>query len=79
MWWHTPVLPALKRLRWDDGEFPVSQGYIMRPCLKKAKKEKKNKNRKALMPSSTFMCFTYLFNAHVSNEIYSREKETSLT
>jgi hypothetical protein len=29
-WWHTPVIPALGRLRQEDREFKSSLGYIAR-------------------------------------------------
>jgi hypothetical protein len=40
-WWHTPVIPALRRLREEEHEFEVRLGYIIRPNLKKKKKEKR--------------------------------------
>jgi hypothetical protein len=36
-WWHTLVIPALRRLRQENCEFKSSLGYIARPCLKKPK------------------------------------------
>jgi hypothetical protein len=33
------VIPALGRLREEDGVFKASFGYIVRPCLKKKKNE----------------------------------------
>jgi hypothetical protein len=34
MWWHTPKIPAFRRLRQEDHEFKTSLGYTARPCLK---------------------------------------------
>jgi hypothetical protein len=61
VWAHTPVIPALGRLRQEDWKFQVSLGYIARLNLKnrcvvyvcgegrverKKKKEKKIRNNK---------------------------------
>jgi hypothetical protein len=43
VWWCTPVIPALGRLKQEDLLFKASLGYIARPCLKK-KAEKVNIN-----------------------------------
>jgi hypothetical protein len=43
-WWNMPVIPALLRLRQENPEFKDSQGYIVRPCLKK---HSNNKNPEA--------------------------------
>jgi hypothetical protein len=34
---HTPVIPALRKQRQEDGEFKGSVGYILKPYLKKIK------------------------------------------
>jgi hypothetical protein len=36
-WWHTPIIPALRRLLEEDLKFKASLGYVARPCLKKKK------------------------------------------
>jgi hypothetical protein len=38
--WHTPVIPALRRLRPEDCEFKVSTTYISRPYIQKEKGNK---------------------------------------
>jgi hypothetical protein len=37
VWWHTPVMPAFRRLRQENCEFEARLGYIATPCLKKYK------------------------------------------
>jgi hypothetical protein len=37
--WHTPIIPALRRLRQEDLEFKASLGYIVRPSPKKRKRK----------------------------------------
>ena len=55
-WWRRPVIPALRRQRQADfrvrgqpdlqSEFQDSQGYTEKPCLKKTKQNKTNKQQK---------------------------------
>jgi hypothetical protein len=33
MWWYTPIIPALGRLK-KDHAFKAGLGYTARPCLK---------------------------------------------
>jgi hypothetical protein len=32
-WWHTPVIPALGKLRQEDREFEASLGFTVRTCV----------------------------------------------
>jgi hypothetical protein len=43
LWWHTPVILALGRLRMEDPQFKASLSYIAKSCLKKKKGQKKKK------------------------------------
>jgi hypothetical protein len=36
-WWHTPIIPVLRKLSWEDHKFKAFLGYIARPCHKKKK------------------------------------------
>jgi hypothetical protein len=46
-WWLTAVIPALGRLRQENGEFKASLGYIERtPSQKEGRKEGKKEGRK---------------------------------
>jgi hypothetical protein len=38
MWWHMPIIPALRRLRQEDPEFQVRLDCTVIPCLKTNKK-----------------------------------------
>jgi hypothetical protein len=39
VWWCTPVIPALVRLRLEDCKFEASLDYKVRLCFKKKKKD----------------------------------------
>lgn len=41
VWWHWPAIPAVGRLRQEDGEFEASSDWRVRPCLKTENKEGK--------------------------------------
>jgi hypothetical protein len=34
VWWHTSVIPALRRLKQEDVKFKAYLNYIVRLCLK---------------------------------------------
>lgn len=40
-WWRWPAIPAVGRLRQQDGGFEASPDYRIRYCLKKEKKERR--------------------------------------
>jgi hypothetical protein len=35
VWWHTPIMPALQRVRQEDAQLQASLGHAVRLCLKK--------------------------------------------
>jgi hypothetical protein len=45
-WWHTCIIPAIRRLKQEDPQFKASLSY-MRPCLK-ITKGKQNKTLDAM-------------------------------
>jgi hypothetical protein len=52
VWWHTPVFTAVRKLRQEDHKFQASLGYIVRPYLKKSKKQTTiNRTLRTLLPS----------------------------
>jgi hypothetical protein len=46
MWWHTPVIPALSRLRQEDQQVKVSLGYMQDLISKQNKKKEERRLRK---------------------------------
>jgi hypothetical protein len=50
LWWHTPLIPALRRQRQVDlCEFPYSQSCVEKPCLKKDKNKPNYTNKQIPM------------------------------
>jgi hypothetical protein len=49
---HTPVIPAIKRLRQEDLKFKANLSYIGRPCLKKKNTSFPHLKSKLVLPSS---------------------------
>jgi hypothetical protein len=45
VWWCKLVIPALRRLSWENGEFQSSLGNIVRAFLKKTKATKNEKKK----------------------------------
>jgi hypothetical protein len=41
VWWSTPVIPALRRLRQEDWMLAASLGYIVRPVSKQTHEKAK--------------------------------------
>lgn len=48
-WWHTPVIPVLRRERWEDQEFKASFSYTASSKLQEAYLKKPGRRRKMLM------------------------------
>jgi hypothetical protein len=44
VWWYTPVIIALRRLRQEDYKFEASMGNTARPCQKKKQKRKRKRD-----------------------------------
>jgi hypothetical protein len=41
VWWGTPAIPTLRRLRQEDHEFKANLGYISRPSFRNKKQKQK--------------------------------------
>lgn len=41
VWWRTPAIPALGRLRWEDRKFEANLDWAATPCLKTKTKQTK--------------------------------------
>jgi hypothetical protein len=54
VWWYTPIIPALGRLRKEDCECEASLHYIVKPCLK-------NKNKTVKLSHSYDFMFLNMF------------------
>jgi hypothetical protein len=47
--WYMSVIPTLGRLNQEDCEFEISLIYVVRPCLKRRKKEREREETKKKM------------------------------
>jgi hypothetical protein len=46
VWWYTPVVPALRKLKQEEQKFEASLGYISLSQKKKKKKKREKKRKK---------------------------------
>jgi hypothetical protein len=53
MWWYTPIILALERMRQENFQFEVSLGYTVGPCHKNKKKGGRGKKKKGGRKSSS--------------------------
>jgi hypothetical protein len=52
------VIPALERLKHEDGEFEASLGYQARTCLKNTEEKKKTKRKGKLLKTYSLCSFS---------------------
>jgi hypothetical protein len=45
MWWCSPVIPVLSKLRLEDVEFEASLSYIVSSCIKREKEGRKERRK----------------------------------
>jgi hypothetical protein len=48
MWWLSPVITTLRRLRLENHEFKASLGYRAKPCLKINNNKRKQTKKQIL-------------------------------
>jgi hypothetical protein len=73
VWWHTPVIPALGKLRQEDHEFKAKLGYLtgsgavwaIKPVSKKKEEKEKVEKEKRKIKHNNPHRSVDVFNSHI--------------